>query len=76
MQAGGAEGADGGRPGRSCEGLLAEGGKAGNTKKGHKPGVFASDGHGILRLARCPQGARWLSLHNRLTEASGRRKGH
>lgn len=34
VQDGGAEGANGGRPGRSCEGLLAEGGKRGNTKKG------------------------------------------
>lgn len=34
VQDGGAEGANGGRPGRNCEGLLAEGGKGGNTKKG------------------------------------------
>lgn len=48
------------------------------AKEGHKErheiGVFASNGHGIVRLARCPQGARWLS--QRADWASGRRKGH
>lgn len=62
MQDGGAEEADGRRPGRRYEGLLAEDGKGGNTKKGHEIGVFASNGHGIVSLARCPQGGRWLSL--------------
>lgn len=35
------------------------------AEEGHKArfeiGVFASDGHGIVGLARCPQKARWLA---------------
>lgn len=33
----------------------------GEDKERREIGVFASNGHGIVRLARSPQGARWLS---------------